>query len=77
MNVPLILHPNQHELKLVLLILAILTGLKWNSKVVLVYISMMAKKVDFFFLSIKENISSWKATILEACMVSSSSLFHL
>jgi hypothetical protein len=43
------LHPQQHELSLVFLILAILTYIRWNLKVVLVCISMMAKNEKHFF----------------------------
>ena len=32
MSVPITQHPQQHELSLVLLILAILTGIRWNLK---------------------------------------------
>lgn len=41
---PFILHPHQHKLSLVLLILVILTGLRWSFKD-WNYISLMAKDV--------------------------------
>lgn len=48
---PLILYPHQHKLLLVLLILVILTGLRWSFKD-LSYICLMAKDVkDKVFLS--------------------------
>jgi hypothetical protein len=43
-------HPHQHELSLVLLILAILTAVRWNLKVVLIDIFLMAKVVEHFFM---------------------------
>jgi hypothetical protein len=34
---------HQHELSIVVLILAILMGVKWNPKIVLIFISLMTK----------------------------------
>jgi hypothetical protein len=48
-SVPLTPHPHQSELVLVCLILAILTGVIWNLKVILICISMMAKDVEHVF----------------------------
>jgi glucan phosphoethanolaminetransferase (alkaline phosphatase superfamily) len=42
-------YPCQNELSFIFLISAILTGIKWNLKVVLICISLMAKNVELFF----------------------------
>jgi hypothetical protein len=47
--VPVVPYPHKYELSFVLLILAILTGVRWNLKVLLICISLMAKNVDHFF----------------------------
>lgn len=45
-NVPLAdLYALQHELSVELLILAIMTCVRWNLRLVLIYISLMAKNV--------------------------------
>ena len=46
MSVPLIPHPLQHRLSLVFLTLAILTGVGWYLKVVLICISLIVKEVE-------------------------------
>jgi hypothetical protein len=48
-SVPLFPDPSQHMLSPEFLILAILTGVKWNLRVVLICISLMIKDADHFF----------------------------
>jgi hypothetical protein len=47
-SVPLSPHPHQHLLSSEFLILAILTGMRWNLRVVLICISLMTKNVEHF-----------------------------
>ncbi len=48
-SAPLSPHPHQHLLSPEFLILAILTGVKWNLRVVLICTALMTKDVDHYF----------------------------
>jgi hypothetical protein len=48
-SVPLSPHPRQHLLSPEFLFLTILTGVRWNLRIVLIFISLMIKDVEHFF----------------------------
>jgi hypothetical protein len=50
MGVPFSLHPHQHLLLLVFLMITILTGVRWNLSVILIRISFMARDGEHFFM---------------------------
>jgi hypothetical protein len=49
MTVPFSPHPRQHLLLVVFLMIATLTGMRWNLSVVLICISFMARDGEHFF----------------------------
>lgn len=55
-SVYLILHPQQHKLSLILLILAILMDVRWNLKGLLIFIFLMPKDDELF---IKCSLTNW------------------
>jgi hypothetical protein len=70
-SVPLSPHPPQHLLSPGFLILAILTGVKWNLSVILICISLMTKDVKHFF----RCFSAIQSSSVENSLFSSASHF--
>jgi hypothetical protein len=66
-SVPLSLHPHQHLLSLEFLTLAILTGVRWNLRVVLICISLMIEDVEQF----SRCFSAIRYSSVENCLFSS------
>ena len=60
MSVLLTPHPLQHKLSLVFLILAILTGVRWYLKVVLICIFLIAKEVEHV---LKYLLTIWTSSV--------------
>jgi hypothetical protein len=54
-SVPLATHPRQHLLSLEFLILAILIGVRWNLRVILICVSLMTKDVELLIYNILYN----------------------
>jgi hypothetical protein len=50
MRVPFYPHSHEHLLLLVFLMIPILTGVRWNGRVVLICISFMARDSEQFFM---------------------------
>ena len=57
-SIPFTLQPLQHKLSSVFLILAILTGVRWNLRVVLIRISLMTKDVEHFLKHLSAILDS-------------------
>jgi hypothetical protein len=67
-SVPLSPHPHQHLLSPEFLILAILTGMRQNLRVVLIYISLMIKDIEHFFRCFSAvRYSSAENTLFSSC----------
>jgi hypothetical protein len=67
-SVPLSPHPHQHVLLPWVLTLAILIGMRWNLRVVLICICLMTKEVDYFFrcfsvIRVSSVVNSWFSSI--------------
>jgi hypothetical protein len=67
MRVPFSPHPRQHLFLVVFLMLAILTGVKWNLSVVLICISFMARDDKHFFMCfLAIRISSFEKVLFSS-----------
>jgi hypothetical protein len=64
-SVPLSPHPHQHLLLHEFLILAILTGVRWNLRVVLIYISLIIKDVEHIFRCFS---ALWYSSVETSCL---------
>jgi hypothetical protein len=63
-GVPLSPHPHQHLLLPGFLILDILTGVRWNLRIVLICISLMTKDVEHFLRCLDIQYSSVENSLL-------------
>jgi hypothetical protein len=66
MRIPFSLHPHQHLLLFVSLVVVNRTGMKWNLSVVLICISFMASVEHCFMYLLTINISSSKNCLLNS-----------
>jgi hypothetical protein len=66
-------HPHQLLLSPEFLILAILTGVRWNLRVILIYISLMTKDVEHFFRCFS-NI--WVSSVESSCVYFKEVIHH-
>jgi hypothetical protein len=68
-RVPVLLHPHQHLLLFVFLIIAILTRMRWNLSVVFICISFIAREVEHFFMYLLSNCtSSFENYLFNSCV---------
>jgi hypothetical protein len=74
MRVPFSLHPHQHLLLLVFLMIAVLTGVRWNLSVILICISFMARDGEHFSCFFGIWISSFENVLFSS--VATSLLVH-
>jgi hypothetical protein len=70
-SVPLSPHAHHHLLSPEFLILAILTGMKWNFTVVLICISLMIKDVEHHFYYFQIVLPLFDVYIIESCCLCS------
>jgi hypothetical protein len=66
MMVPFFPHAHQHLLLVLFLVIAILTGLRWNLSVVLICISFMARDGEHFFMCF---LAIWISSLKKFCLV--------
>jgi hypothetical protein len=69
MRVPFSLHPHQHLLLVVFLMIDILTGVKWNLSVILICISFVARDSEHVFMCFLDIWSSSTEKVLFSSVV--------